>query len=180
MHLYEKTLDRTIIYEGKIFTVARDNVELEDGKRSVRELVLHTGGAGILPIDEDGNVTLVKQYRSGAACQMLEMCAGKTEKGEDPRECAIRELKEELGITAENIISLGTLVPTPAYDSEVISIYLATGITRGERQLDAGEFADVVEMPFERALELVMSGEITDAKTQVALLKAERLRNGKA
>lgn len=175
MHLTEKTLEREIIYNGKIFTVARDKVELEDGSKSVRELVLHHGGAGILPISEDGTVTLVRQYRSGAATQLTEICAGKLEEGEDARECAIRELREELGMTACKVVSLGTIVPTPAYDSEVISIFLATGLSETDRELDEGEFVDIVKMPLEKALELVMSGEITDAKTQIALLKAEKL-----
>lgn len=180
MHLFEKRLSRDIIYEGKIFTVARDSVELEDGSVAPRELVLHNGGAGILPIDADGNVTLVTQYRAGAGKVLTEICAGKLEKGESPIECANRELEEELGLRAECVTPLCITEPTPAYDSERIYVYLARGLSFVGRHLDEGEFADVVKMPFEKAVEAVLRGELTDAKTQLAILHAERLINGKA
>ncbi len=179
MELFEKQISREVIFEGRVFTVAKDVNELADGRQAPRELVIHSGGAGILPIDEDGNVTLVKQYRCGAGKVCLEMCAGKREKDEDPKECAVRELKEELGFEAENVISLGTLIPTPAYDTEVIYIYLATGLKNVGAALDDGEFLETLTMPLDKALELVVAGEIDDAKTQIALLKAERLLNGK-
>ena len=179
MHLYEKTILRDIIYEGKIFTVARDTVELEDGSEAFRELVLHTGGAGILPIDEDGNVTLVRQYRAGAGAVLTEICAGKLEKGEDPLDCALRELSEELGLEAQKVTPLGFLDPTPAYDSEKTYIFLAHNLKSVDRHPDKGEFMDIVKMPLEKALESVYDGTLTDAKTQLALLKAERLLYGK-
>ncbi len=179
MHLFEKTVERNIIYNGRIFTVAHDKAQLENGAIADREVVLHTGGAGILPIDKDGNVTLVKQFRYGVQSQLVEICAGKLEKGEDPKDCALRELEEELGLKATKVVSLGTLVPTPAYDSEIIHIYLATDVSNTNRHLDDGEFVDIVTMPFEKALEMVYNNTLTDAKTQVALLKAERILSGK-
>ena len=179
MELFEKHISREIIFEGKVFTVAKDVNELTDGRHAPRELVLHNGGAGILPIDEKGNVTLVKQYRCGAGKICLEMCAGKLEKNEAPLECAIRELKEELGFTANDVISLGSLIPTPAYDTEVIYIYLASGLENVGAVPDDGEFLETVTMPLCEAVDLVMHGEIDDAKTQIALFKAERLINGK-
>ena len=179
MHLTEKTIKREIIFEGKVFTVARDNVLLENGKPALRELVLHNGGAGILPVDDKGNVTLVRQYRSGAARQMTEICAGKLEKDETPKAGALRELEEELGLRAGNVRSLGTIAATPAYDSEIIYIYLATELTSCPRNPDEGEFLDIVTLPLSDAVDMVMKNEITDAKTQIALLKAERLLNGK-
>ena len=179
MELFEKQISREVIFEGKVFTVCKDVNELADGRHAPRELVLHDGGAGILPLDRDGNVTLVKQYRCGAGKVCLEMCAGKREKGEDPMECAVRELKEELGFEAGSVISLGTLIPTPAYDTEVIYIYLATELENVGACLDDGEFLETVQLPLDKAVELVMTGEIDDAKTQIALLKAERLVNGK-
>ena len=172
MHLHEEILERETIFEGKVFTVVKDVVKLEDGGKSYRELVLHNGGAGILPIWEDGTVTLVKQYRSGVASQMVEICAGKLEKGENPIDAAVRELEEELGIVADKIEFLGDIAPTPAYDSEIISIYVATGLRQKERKLDEGEFVDVATLSLNEAAELVMDGEITDAKTQIAILKA--------
>ena len=180
MELKETSISREIVFNGKIFTVAKDVSMLPDGRKAPRELVLHAGGAGVLPVDEDKTVTLVRQYRCGAMQCVTEICAGKLEIGEDPKECAVRELSEELGITAENVVSLGHLLPTPAYDSEVTHIFLATGLTHSDSHLDDGEFLEVVKLPLDKAVELVMDGTITDAKTQIALLKAERLINGKA
>lgn len=179
MHLFEKTIDTQTVFEGKVFTVQKNTVLLENGKTAPRELVIHSGGSGILPIDNKGNVTLVKQFRYGPQTQLIEICAGKTEKGEDPRECAVRELREELGMIAETVTPLGQLNPTPAYDSEKIYIFLATGITLTETDPDEGEFLDVLTMPLEKAVQMCFDGSITDAKTQIALLKAERLINGK-
>ncbi len=180
MELFEKQLQRDIIFEGKIFTVARDTVELLDKRNALRELVLHTGGAGILPVDSDGNVTLVRQYRCGVSQVFTEICAGKLEKDEDPKECAVRELREELGFVAKNIVPLGSFAPTPAYDSEITYIYLATGLEYVGQQLDEGEFLDIVKMPLEQAVSQVLDGSIADGKSQIAILKAERLLNGKA
>ena len=179
MELKETRISREIIFEGKIFTVAKDVSRLADGREAPRELVLHVGGAGILPVDSEGNVTLVRQYRCGAEDCLTEICAGKLEEGEDPKECAVRELKEELGITANTITDLGFLNPTPAYDSEKTYIFLATDITEGENKLDDGEFLEIVKMPLDKAVQKVMDGTLTDAKTQIALLKAERLLRGK-
>lgn len=180
MELFEKQLSRDIIFEGKIFTVARDINELANGKNAPRELVLHTGGAGILPVDSDGNVTLVKQYRCGVCGVLTEICAGKLEKGEDPRDCAVREMVEELGIKAKNVVSLGSFAPTPAYDSEITYIFLATDLEYVGQKLDDGEFLELVKMPLTDAVAAVMDGTISDGKTQIAILKAERLLNGKA
>jgi len=180
MELFEKQIERNIIYEGKIFTVARDVVELPDKRQAPRELVLHSGGAGILPVDSDGNVTLVKQYRAGVSQVFTEICAGKLEKGEDPLECAKRELREELGFVAKNVVSLGSFAPTPAYDSEITYIFLATDLQFVGQQLDEGEFLEIVKMPLDEAVVRVMDGSIADGKTQIAVLKAERLLNGKA
>lgn len=179
MELFEKQISREIIFEGHVFTACKDVNELADGRRANRELVLHNGGAGILPVDENGNVTLVKQFRCGAGKVCLEICAGKREKGEDPKECAVRELTEELGFVADSVQSLGTLIPTPAYDTEVIYIYLATELKYVGAKPDDGEFLETVTMSLDEAVGLVMSGEIDDAKTQIALLKAKRLLDGK-
>lgn len=179
MELWEKTVSRETVFEGKIFTVARDRSQLPDGSVADRELVLHGGGAGILPVDDEGNVTLVRQYRCGVSRVVTEICAGKTEAGEHPRDCAMRELAEELGLSADSVTDLGHLVPTPAYDSELTYIFLATGIKKTEAHPDAGEFLERVCMPLSEAVGKVLCGEITDAKTQIALLKAERLLCGK-
>lgn len=178
MELSEKRIGRQIIFEGRVFSVAKDKSQLADGSVADRELVLHNGGAGILPVDADGNITLVRQYRCGAEGILLEICAGKMEKGEDPKECAIRELSEELGFEAQKVVSLGYLDPTPAYCGEKTHIFLATGLVKKTAHLDAGEFLETVTMPLETAVQMIMRGEITDAKTQIAVLKAERILRG--
>ena len=181
MDITEKRISREIIFEGRVFTVAKDVNELPDGRLAPREIVLHNGGAGILPIDSEGNVTLVRQYRCGVGKVYLEICAGKTEKGENPKDCAVRELREELGLVADTVTSLGALGATPAYDSEIIYIYLATGLTEVGQELDDGEFLEIVKMPLKEAFYMVNDGRIEDAKTQIAILKAytQRLLNGK-
>lgn len=180
MELWEKTISREKIFEGRVFTVAKDKSQLADGSVADRELVLHAGGAGILPVDNDGNITLVRQYRCGVSRVMTEICAGKMEQGEDPRACALRELEEELGFIAGEVTSLGYLTPTPAYDSELTYIFLARNLTVTDAHLDEGEFLERVTMPLCEAVKMVMSGELTDAKTQIAVLKAERIINGEA
>lgn len=180
MELYEKKLNRTTEFKGRIFTVETGENMLADGTVAKRERVIHNGGAAILPIDKNGDITLVEQYRCGVEQVLLEIPAGKTEVGENPKDCAVRELKEELGIVAKNVTSLGTLIPTPAYDSEVIYIFLAAELEYSEQKLDEGEFLNVIKMPLKKAVEQVMNGTITDSKTQIAILKAERILNGKA
>lgn len=177
MHLDEKTLSIEEIYNGRIIRVTKEKVELENGKQSTREMVYHSGGVGVLPIDDEGNVYLVKQFRYPFKKVLLEIPAGKREPEEDPLTCGVRELKEEIGAEASNIKSLGDLYPTVAYDTEIIYIYLATGLSFGETHLDEGEFIDVVKMPFEKAYEMVLNGAIPDAKTQIAVLKAKSLMN---
>ena len=172
--LMEKEISREIVFSGKIFKIAKCKALIQD-KVVDREIMLHSGGVGVLPIDEKGNVLLVQQYRYGASEFLWEIPAGKLEYGEDPYECAVRELKEETGCSAGSIKCLGKLNPSPAIMSEIIYIYLATDLKKGEMALDADEFLAVETVPFEKAVDMVLSGEITDAKTQIALLKAEKL-----
>ena len=151
-------------------------VQLEDGTTSTREIVHHHGGACILPVDADGSVTMVRQFRYAFGEEIWELPAGKLEANEDPFEAAKRELSEECGLTADNFIDLGVVYATVGYDSEKIYLWAATGLHSTAQHLDAGEFLDVVKMPFDEALGLVMDGTIKDSKTQVALLKYAQLR----
>lgn len=177
MHLDEKTLSVEEIYNGKIIRVTKEIAELENGEKAVREIVHHSGGVCVLPIDGDGNVYFVKQFRYPYKTVLLEIPAGKREEGEIPLECGARELKEEIGAQSKNLVSLGRLYPTVAYDTEVIYMFLATDLTFGDNHLDDDEFIDVVKMPFEKAYEMVLKDEIPDAKTQLAILKAKSLLN---
>ena len=129
----------------------------------------------ILPLDEDNNVLMVRQFRYPPHKVLLEIPAGKMEYGEDHRECGLRELKEETGCTCDEFTYLGNLIPTPAYDNEVIHMYLARGLHGGEQKLDDDEFLDVEKIPLDKAVEMVMNNEIADAKTQIALLKTKAM-----
>lgn len=176
-HLYEKKLSSELIYDGKILKLARDTAMLENGETAYREVVHHSGGVCVLPLDEEKNVLFVKQFRYPFATVLLEIPAGKREPGEDPLACGIRELSEEVGATAEEIIPLGKLYPTVAYDTEIIYMYLARGLSFHNQHLDADEFVDVVKIPLEEAYEMVMRDEIPDSKTQIAILKAWAIVN---
>ena len=177
MVVNEKTVSRKTVFEGKIIKVHTDAVELENGMPAYREVVEHSGGVCVLPLTEDGKVHVVRQFRYPFQKGLLEIPAGKKEYGEDPLECGVRELQEEVGATADEMISLGYLLPTPAYDSECIYMYLARGLHYGEQNLDNGEFLEVETIPLAELENMVMAGEIEDAKTQIAVLKACVLMN---
>lgn len=175
----ETMLESKEIFNGRVIRVTLDKVQLEDGTASTREVVHHHGGACVLPVDANGNVTMVRQFRYALGEELWELPAGKLEAGEDPFEAAKRELSEECGLTADTYTELGVVYPTVGYDSERIYLWAAEGLHTVGQHLDAGEFLDVVKMPFAQALGLVMDGTIKDSKTQIALLKYAQLR-GKA
>ncbi|MBR6337609.1 MAG: NUDIX hydrolase [Ruminococcus sp.] len=175
MHLREDTVSSELIFDGKVVKLYKDEARLEDGSVVSRELIKHPGGVCVVPIDQEGNVYLVKQFRYPFKTQLIEIPAGKLEYGEDPEQCGLRELKEEAGAECDRFDYLGKLYPTVAYDSEIIYMYLARDLSFGERDLDDDEFLDVFKVPFEKAVEMVMSGEILDSKTQLAILKAKMM-----
>ena len=175
MHLEEKTLSSEQKFDGKVVKLFVDQVELENGEKTFREVIKHPGGVCILPLDGDNNVLMVRQFRYPSHKVLLEIPAGKMEYGEDHRECGLRELKEETGCTCDEFTYLGNLIPTPAYDTEVIHMYLARGLHSGEQKLDEDEFLEVEKIPLDKAVEMVMNNEIADAKTQIALLKTKQL-----
>ncbi len=172
MHLDEKTISVEKIYDGKIIEVTREKVLLENQSEAYREVVHHSGGVCVLPLNNKGEVLFVKQFRYPFKEVLLEIPAGKREQNEDPKECGIRELKEEVGAISENITFLGKLYPTVAYDTEIIYIYMAQDLRFAEQNLDEDEFLDVVKIPLSKAYEMVLNDEIPDAKTQIAILKA--------
>lgn len=175
MHLDEKTLRSDTVYEGPIFTVTHDTVELENGCEAVRDVLLHHGGVCVIPVTENNEVLLVKQFRYPFRTVTLEAPAGKLEKGEDHAECGRRELLEETGCKCSEYVYLGEMLPTPAYNSEITYMYLAKGLSYEKQSLDPDEFLDVEKMPLSKALSLVMDGSIRDGKTQIAILKAAKL-----
>ncbi len=172
MHLQEETKTSEKTYQGKVFYVTKDTAQLEDKKLVQRDVVHHSGGVCVVPLTAHNTILMVKQFRYPMQEVTLEIPAGKLEIGENPAECGRRELLEEAGRTCKKYTSLGTLYPTPAYDTEVIHMYLAQELSAPTAQnLDEGEFLDVTELPFEEAIQMVMDGKIPDAKTQIALLK---------
>ncbi|MDR2558473.1 MAG: NUDIX hydrolase [Oscillospiraceae bacterium] len=179
MQLTEKTISSETIFEGRVVHLIRDEVELENGKITTREVVKHPGGVCILAFTDENKVVLVRQFRYAHKIVQLEVPAGKLEIGEDPRECGIRELVEETGYTAGSFEFFGKMLPTPAYVGEVIHIYIARELRKIGQKLDEDEFLEVVEISFDEAVKMVLNGEITDGKTQVALLKAWILLNNK-
>ncbi len=175
MHLEEKTTSSEQIFDGKVVKLYVDHAELEDGAVVVREVIRHPGGVCVVPLDEEGNVLFVKQFRYPHGQVMTEIPAGKLEWGESHRECGLRELKEETGCTCDDYTYLGSLTPTPAYCGEVIHMYLARGLHYGSQKLDEDEFLDVEKIPLGKAVEMIMNNEIADAKTQIAILKTKLL-----
>ncbi|MDE6780827.1 MAG: NUDIX hydrolase [Ruminococcus sp.] len=175
MHLQEKTLTSDTVYEGKIFTIVHDTAELENGETAVRDVLLHSGGVCVIPVTENNEIYMVKQFRYPFREVTTEIPAGKLEKGENPYDCGKRELLEETGFTCTEYIPLGEIYPTPAYNTEVIHVYLAKGLHCEKQHLDDGEFLDVEKIPLAEAVRLVMDGKIKDAKTQIAILKAARI-----
>lgn len=175
--LTERQIKREEIFEGKVLHLVRDTVELPNGKPATREMALHIGAVAIIPLTEDGKVIAEKQYRYPHGRVFLEIPAGKLDsRDEIPLEAAKRELREETGAIAEKYTYLGKLIPSPAVLSEVIHLYLAEGLTFGERELDDDEFLDVTEIPLEELYKMVLNGEIEDAKTQIAVMKAFALK----
>ena len=178
LHLKEEQIASEEVYNGRIIRVTKDTVRLENGNEAIREVVHHPGGACVVPLTDDGQVLMVRQFRYPHGSETLEIPAGKLEYGEDPAACARRELKEEVGAEADEFYSLGSLYPTPAYDREVIYMYLARGLHFSEQSLDADEFLDVEKLPLYEAVRRVMRDQIPDAKTQIALLKTMQLIMG--
>ena len=175
MDLTERKVSGETVFEGRIVRVTVDQARLPDGKLAVREVVYHPGGVAILPLDENNNVTLVRQYRYPIGQLLLELPAGKLDPGEDHRPAAARELSEETGLEAGELTYLGYILASPGFCDEALHMYLARGLTRKQQHPDEDEFLDVVTMPFDQLLAQVMDGTIADAKTVATTLKVKVL-----
>lgn len=176
--LQEREHSSKLIYDGTVVHLYVDHVILPDGQKAVREYVKHIGAVAVLPLTAEHEVICVRQYRYAHRCLLTEIPAGKLDsKTEDHREAALRELREETGARCQSLTYLGVYRSTPAILDEVVDLYLAEGLTFGETDPDEDEFLEVERIPLDVLVERVMQGEITDGKTQVAVLKtAELLR----
>ena len=175
MELAEITLNQEYAFNGRIINLRVDTVKLPDGSVSTREVIEHNGGIGVLPIDEDKNAYLVRQWRTPYKKVVLEIPAGKRDGDEKPLDGGKRELKEEIGAVASKYTYLGELYPSPGYCGEIIYLYLAQGLKFDKQELDEGEFLNVEKIPFEKLVDMVMNNEISDSKTIAAVLKAKNL-----
>ncbi len=170
-----KTLKRENIYKGRIIDVKRDSVLLPNGKETIREVVLHSAACGMVAIDDEGMIILVRQYRYPASKEMLELPAGLVEPGEPPEKCALRELEEETSYKAENISHLTSFYTSAGFSDEVLHIYLCTGLKKGRMKLDEDEILSAERFTPEEVCDMIFSGEITDSKTIIGILMYREL-----
>ena len=160
------------IYNGRVVNLRLETVTLPNGATVEMELIHHPGAAAIVPMKDDGTILLIRQYRPAVGGYILEIPAGKLDPGEDPRNCAARELEEEIGFRAASLEPLIAFFSTPGFTDEVIHIYKAIGLTPGRQNLDRDEVLDVVELPLEKAIAQIMDGTIRDAKTIIGIQAA--------
>jgi ADP-ribose pyrophosphatase len=177
-HLRETRIDGETVYEGRFLKVERDRIKLPDGSISNREFIRHPGAVVILPLLDDGRILLERQFRYPNNQVFVEYPAGKIDPGEDPLECAKRELLEETGYTAANWQFVCTIHNAIAYSDEHLDLFLATGLTAGEAKLDDGEFLELFTTTLPELLEQVRRGEITDVKTIIGTFWLDRIING--
>ena len=170
---FEKQIKSERVFDGKVLDVRKDDIILPDGNRAFREYCKHIGAVCVIPLTDDNEVVCVRQYRYAHSRVMLEIPAGKLDNyNEDFIEATLRELREETGAVCQSLEFIGDIIPSPAVLTEVIHMYLARGLSFGDTDFDDDEFIEIVKIPIEKLVEMVMSGEIKDAKTQTAVLKA--------
>jgi len=157
------------IYKGRVVDLRLETVTLPNGASVELELIRHPGAAAVVPMKDDGSVLLVRQYRHAVGGYILEIPAGKLDPGEDPRDCAARELEEEIGLRAASLEPLITFFTTPGFTDEAIHVYQATGLTPGNQNLGHDEVLEVVEMSLAEAMARIREGVIQDGKTIIGL-----------
>lgn len=169
-----ETKNRSMLFDGLVVGVEQMDVLIGDQGWYTYQIVRHPGGAAVLPLHDDGCITLIRQLRPALGDFLMEIPAGRLSKGEDPKLCAARELVEETGLKAESLVPLGILHPSPGVFDEVIHLYLATGLSQGLAEPEAYEEIDCVKIPVREAVAMAVEGKITDGKTIAALLRAQR------
>lgn len=171
--LIEKTISSEMIYDGKVIKVKVDEVQLPNGKTAKREIVTHQGAVAVLPLTNDGKMIAVRQFRKPLEKTIVEIPAGKLEKGENPLDCAIRELEEETGYKAHKLEHFSSFYTSPGFADEILHLYVATDLYEGVLQPDEDEFVETLHLTLEEAKELMAQGEICDAKTVLAIIAWE-------
>lgn len=171
------------LYSGKFITLNRDSVRFPDGTMAEMDIARHPGASAVVPfmsgpMGDEPQILMLRQYRYAAGGYLYEIPAGRLDEGETPEACAVRELKEETGCTADYIEPMTSILTTPGFTDEVIHLFLATGLTHGEPNREADEFVDLVIMRLSEALEHISSGEITDSKTALAVMFAAGFKTG--
>ena len=168
----ETTASSELIFDGKVLHLYRDEINLPDGGKSFREYCKHNGAVCVVPLTREGEVICIRQYRYALDRVTLEIPAGKFDYiGEDHREAALRELREETGYTTETLVDIGPLATSPALLTEIIYCYLAEDLVPGDCDPDPDEFLEMVKIPLCELVDMILSGEVQDAKTQAAVLK---------
>jgi len=178
-HLAETRLDTTVVHDGHLVKLRRDRVRLPDGREAGREFIVHPGAVMVVPLTDDGRVVVERQYRYPVGRILTEFPAGKIDPGEAPFDCARRELREETGYSAQEWACAGRLHNAPAYATEFIEIWFARGLQAGPQSLDAGEHLEVLAVTPDSLLDAAGRGELTDAKTLIALLWLQNWQAGR-
>ncbi|HTG80313.1 MAG TPA: NUDIX hydrolase [Geobacteraceae bacterium] len=168
-----ETRNCAVLFEGLVVDLEQMEVRIGEKGWHTYQVVRHPGGVAVLPLHEDGTVTLIRQLRPAVDAVLLELPAGRLDRGEEPAACGARELVEETGLTAERLLPLGFIYSSPGVFDEVIHLYLATGLTQGETEQEAYEDIESVRLPFAEAVRMAREGEIGDGKTIAALFRAE-------
>ena len=170
MDLTEKGISSEVVFDGVLLHVKKDSVLLPNGNTSTREYIVHNGAVAVIPVLANGNILMEKQFRYPCQKVYLEIPAGKIDKGEDPRIACLRELKEETGGVASSLEFLCDIQPTIAYSTEIIHLYVAKDLVFEENNLDEDEFVELIEMPLDTLLKMILNNEIIDSKTCYGLL----------
>ncbi len=173
--LREETIESVEAFSGRLVKLRVDTVRLPNGRKTTREVVVHRGAVAIVPMLDGDRIVMVRQFRQAAGGVLMEIPAGTLEQGENPLECAQRELQEEIGYAASDMTLMFRSFLAPGYSSEMLHTFLAQGLSKASAEQDADEFIEVVEVPLHHAVELIRQGDIKDAKTICGILMAQRI-----
>lgn len=178
MNLSEKIIKQEKVYSGNIVDFEKATVIMPNGKESTRDIITHPGASVILPINDNNEIYLVKQFRAPINTITYEIPAGKLDLNEDPKECALRELKEETGLIPNYFKKILAIYSAPGFCNEILHMYIAKDLIQSQSNVDEDEFLSVVKLPLSKCLEMVLNGQIMDSKTIIAILYAQSIANG--